>query len=705
MKLMVLDGNSIVNRAYYGIRPLTTRQGLHTNAIYGFVTTLQRLLDEEKPEALCVAFDRREPTFRHQADASYKAQRKGMPEELAMQLLPLKQVLTAMSIPQYELTGYEADDLIGTISRKCEADGWDCVVVTGDKDSLQLITDHTKVKLVSTRMGQTTTKDMTPETFRETYGFAPIHMIDLKALMGDSSDNIPGVPGIGEKTAMALVQEYGSIDALYAQMPDVHAKPAALRKLQEGEEAARHSYWLATIVTDAPLDFKPEDNLRQPFKPELYDLFLRLEFQKLIDKYGLSPSRTVEEKPSHTAHAEIVETAARAEELLTLWRAAAHVTVYGLPDLSALAVECEAGEDATLMAELYENRYAGNWHDLLASLFAADIKKVGHHIKDTMRALLERELPAEGFMFDTALAAYLCDATAGSYDIPKLFLSFYNEELPKPAHLSPEAFTSLLGDDAAAQTALISYTSAVSALHGTLAPKLRELDMEPLYYDVELPLCRVLAEMETAGFLVDRKALAQYGETLQGVMDETEQAIYAAAGETFNINSPKQLERMCFSRQAEKHLCGRALEGHRPGRPGAYQLPDDGDGHGPSQLHRAEFAEYPHPHGAGQPAAADVHRAGGLRAGGRGLLPDRAAAAGPHRRRRRDAGGLPLGGGLPHRHRLPRVPRSAGAGDAGAAPPRQGGELRHCLRHLRLLAGAGHRRHRGGGQGVYGAVF
>ena len=553
MKLMVLDGNSIVNRAYYGIRPLTTRQGLYTNAIYGFVTTLQRLLDEEKPEALCVTFDRREPTFRHQADASYKAQRKGMPEELAMQMLPLKQVLTAMSIPQYELTGYEADDLIGTISRKCEADGWDCVVVTGDKDSLQLITDHTKVKLVSTRMGQTTTKDMTPETFRETYGFAPIHMIDLKALMGDSSDNIPGVPGIGEKTAMALVQEYGSIDALYAQMPDVHAKPAALRKLQEGEEAARHSYWLATIVTDAPLDFKPEDNLRQPFKPELYDLFLRLEFQKLIDKYGLSPSRTAEEKPSHTAHAEIVETAARAEELLTLWRAAAHVTVYGLPDLSALAVECEAGEDATLMAELYENRYAGNWHDLLASLFAADIKKVGHHIKDTMRALLERELPVEGFVFDTALAAYLCDATAGSYDIPKLFLSFYNEELPKPAHLSPEAFTSLLGDDAAAQTALISYTSAVSALHGTLAPKLRELDMEALYYDVELPLCRVLAEMETAGFLVDRRALAQYGETLQGVMDETEQAIYDAEGETFNINSPKQLGIILFEKLGLPH--------------------------------------------------------------------------------------------------------------------------------------------------------
>ena len=451
MKLMVLDGNSIVNRAYYGIRPLTTRQGLYTNAIYGFITTLQRLLDEEKPEALCVTFDRREPTFRHEADAAYKAQRKGMPEELAMQMLPLKQVLTAMSIPRYELTGYEADDLIGTISRKCEAAGWDCVIVTGDKDSLQLITDHTKVKLVSTRMGQTTTKDMTPETFQETYGFAPIHMIDLKALMGDSSDNIPGVPGIGEKTAMALVQEYGSIDTLYAQMPDVHAKPAALRKLQEGEESARHSYWLATIVTDAPLEFRPEDNLRQPFKPELYDLFLRLEFQKLIDKYGLSPQHQPEEKADTAAEVEILEAAERAQELLDLWRGADHVTVYGLPDFSALAVACETGEGTVRMAELYENRYGGNWHDLLEALFAADIKKVGHNVKDMIRALLERELPAEGFVFDTALAAYLCDATAGSYDIAKLFLSFYNEELPKPAHLEPEAGGRYGGSDGAHQ--------------------------------------------------------------------------------------------------------------------------------------------------------------------------------------------------------------------------------------------------------------
>ncbi len=290
MKLMVIDGNSIVNRAYYGIRPLSTRDGLYTHAIYGFLTTLQRLLDEEQPEALCVTFDRREPTFRHQADERYKAQRKGMPEELAMQLPYLKQVLSAMNIPQYDLTGYEADNLIGTISRRCEAAGWDCVIVTGDKDSLQLITPHTKVKLVSTRMGQTTTKDMTEETFREQYGFAPIHMIDLKALMGDTSDNIPGVPGVGEKTAMALVQRYHSVAELYRLLPEIDAKPGVIKKLQEGKESAEHSRYLATIVTDAPLDFTPEDNLRRPFAPELYDLLLKLEFQKLIDRYGLRPS-------------------------------------------------------------------------------------------------------------------------------------------------------------------------------------------------------------------------------------------------------------------------------------------------------------------------------------------------------------------------------------------------------------------------------
>ena len=544
MKLMVLDGNSIINRSFYGIRPLTTRDGLYTHAVYGFLTTLQRLLDEEKPEGLCVTFDRREPTFRHEADADYKATRHAMPEELAVQMPVLKQVLDAMDIPRYELVGFEADDLIGTISRRCEAAGWDCIIVTGDKDSLQLVTEHTKVKLVSTRMGQTTTKDMTPGTFREQYGFDPIHMIDLKALMGDTSDNIPGVPGVGEKTAMALVQRYGSIDEIYRLLPDIEAKPAAIRKLQAGEDAARHSYWLATIVTDAPLAFDPAENVRRPFRPELYDLLLKLEFQKLIDRYGLRPAAQTEEKPDCTATAEELLTAAQAEEFLALWRAADCVAVYALPDLSALAVECEAA-DGSRAAELYADRYEGDWQALLTALFSGDIKKAAHNVKDLMAALLAQGLPIEGFVFDTALAAYLLDATAGSYDLQRLFVAYYNEELPRPVHLEPDAF-SMLGDRAAAAAALLSYTAAVAALRETLAPKLRELELEPLYYDVELPLCAVLARMEQRGFLIDRAALAQFGETLQTSITQLEQQIYAAAGAPFNINSPKQLGKVLF---------------------------------------------------------------------------------------------------------------------------------------------------------------
>ena len=544
MKLMVLDGNSIINRSFYGIRPLTTRDGLYTHAVYGFLTTLQRLLDEEKPEGLCVTFDRREPTFRHEADADYKATRHAMPEELAVQMPVLKQVLDAMDIPRYELVGFEADDLIGTISRRCEAAGWDCIIVTGDKDSLQLVTEHTKVKLVSTRMGQTTTKDMTPGTFREQYGFDPIHMIDLKALMGDTSDNIPGVPGVGEKTAMALVQRYGSIDEIYRLLPDIEAKPAAIRKLQAGEDAARHSYWLATIVTDAPLAFDPAENVRRPFRPELYDLLLKLEFQKLIDRYGLRPAAQTEEKPDCTATAEELLTAAQAEEFLALWRAADCVAVYALPDLSALAVECEAA-DGSRAAELYADRYEGDWQALLTALFSGDIKKAAHNVKDLMAALLAQGLPIEGFVFDTALAAYLLDATAGSYDLQRLFVAYYNEELPRPVHLEPDAF-SMLGDRAAAAAALLSYTAAVAALRETLEPKLRELELEPLYCDVELPLCAVLARMEQRGFLIDRAALAQFGETLQTSITQLEQQIYAAAGAPFNINSPKQLGKVLF---------------------------------------------------------------------------------------------------------------------------------------------------------------
>ena len=554
MKLMVIDGNSIINRAYYGIRPLSTRDGLYTHAVFGFLTTLLRLEGEETPDAVCVTFDVHAPTFRHTADEAYKATRKPMPEELRMQVPVLKEVLDALNIPRYEMEGWEADDLIGTISRKCEAAGWECVVVTGDKDSLQLITDRTKVKLVSTRMGQTTTKDMTPETFREQYGFDPIHMIDLKALMGDSSDNIPGVPGVGEKTAMDLIQKYESIDALYGKLPDIEAKPAAIRKLTEGEESARHSYWLATIVTDAPLDFKPENNLVKEPGGAAYPLFLRLEFTKLIEKFGLKPEETAAEpkKADLTVTVEQVTDQTKADELLALWRGADHVSLLALPDLTGIVVVCKTEENTAVTAELFFEKFSGDWNGLLRSLFAGDIKKVSHNVKDLTRTLLENGLPADGFVFDTALAAYLLDATAGSYDLQRLFVSYFNEELPKPLYLEKEAF-SLLGDAAQAEASFDSYAAAVDAMYDLLASKLKELDMWELFETAELPLCRVLAEMELAGCRVDARALAEFGEMLSRRAAELEQNIYDMAGESFNINSPKQLGEILFGKLGLPH--------------------------------------------------------------------------------------------------------------------------------------------------------
>ena len=541
MKLMVIDGNSILNRAFYGIRPLTTREGLHTNAIFGFLMTLLRLKEEERPDALCVTFDVHAPTFRHTADSAYKATRKPMPEELRMQVPVLKEVLDALNIPRYELAGWEADDLIGTISRKCESAGWDCVVVTGDKDSLQLITDRTKVKLVSSRMGKTTTKDMTEETFREEYGFAPIHMIDLKALMGDASDNIPGVQGIGEKTAMALIGEYESIERIYASLPELHAKPAALRKIAEGEESARHSYWLATIVTDAPLAFDPKENrVREPGE-EAYPLFLRLEFTKLIEKFELAPEASaaapVEEKPLDIRQ---VESEEQARPLLECWRTGKPVAVLAAPGLTALCVS--EGEEAYTF--LFD-QYRGDWNALLSALFGSAVPKISHQVKDLMRTLLEAGLPAENFVFDTALAAYLLDATAGSYELERLNVAYYNAELPKPLYLEPDAF-SLLGNGGAALESLARHTGAVYALEAVLSEKLKELEMMELYERAELPLCRVLAEMELSGCRVDAGALAAFGESLAGRVAEMEQTIYALAGKEFNINSPKQLGQILF---------------------------------------------------------------------------------------------------------------------------------------------------------------
>ena len=557
MKLMALDGNSIVNRAFYGVsQNLTTRDGQPTNAIVGFLNILNKLLDEVQPDALCVTFDQKAPTFRHLAYEGYKATRKGMPEELASQMPILKEVLAAMNIPMYEMDGWEADDLLGTIARIDTEQGWETVVVTGDKDSLQLVTGQTTVKLVSTRMGRTTTKDMTPEAFREEYGFDPIHIVDLKALMGDTSDNIPGVKGVGEKTAMALVQRYGSIDLLYADMPTPEmapgtpAKPGVIKKLEEGYEAARMSYDLATIRTNAPIEFAPGANLRQEVNgPVLYELFLKLEFTKLIDKYNLTAPQGERVSQSEatfqgTCESELVSDRARMEELLTLFRGMECVSCLVLPELSGVCVEY-GGDEGGKAAVFLSNRL-DCYNDFLRAFFSDDIKKAGHDIKPLMNSLLSEGISPDGFVFDTAVAAYLLAPTDGSYDLEKLAVTYFNFQLPKAAEFLEEGAFGPLADPAAPLGAWMSHTALIDALKDTLSQRLKELGMWELYQTVELPLCRVLAEMEVEGFLIDRKALAEFGEVLSDGIQRLQEAIYTHAGEPFNINSTQQLGRLLF---------------------------------------------------------------------------------------------------------------------------------------------------------------
>ena len=558
-KLMAIDGNSIVNRAFYGVsQNLTTRSGQPTNAIVGFLNILNKLLEEENPDALCVTFDRKAPTFRHLAYEGYKANRHGMPEELASQMPILKDILSAMNIPMYEMDGWEADDLLGTIAAKDTAAGWESVVVTGDKDSLQLISDTTTVKLVSTRMGRTTSKNMTPEAFREEYGFDPIHIIDLKALMGDSSDNIPGVKGVGEKTAMALVQRYGSIDALYADMPapeiapGTPAKPGVVKKLAEGEPSARMSYDLATIRTDAPIDFAPEANVRTAVDNDrLYNLFLELEFSKLIDKYGLNaPQGEVKAEAGETFEgtctSETVTASARADELLASWRTLPRVNVLALPDLNGFCVEWAPSDTESCAALFFADKLEG--YNAVLTRFFSDpaIQKTTHGLKGLCRALLEEGIAPAGFVFDTEVAAYLLSPTDGSYDLEKLGLSYFNFQPPKAEdYLAPEAFNPL-ADPAVALGALLSHTCLIGALTDTLSARLDELGMRKLFETVELPLCLVLAEMEHEGFLIDKGALVTYGQALSEGISALQSSIYALAGGEFNINSTQQLGKLLF---------------------------------------------------------------------------------------------------------------------------------------------------------------
>ncbi len=546
-KLMAIDGNSIVNRAYYGIRMLNAPDGTPTNGIYGFITILQRLLDEEAPDGVCVTFDLRAPTFRHLQYEGYKAQRKGMPEELAVQMPILKQVLDAMGIMRLEKEGYEADDLLGSLARKCEADGDECVIVTGDKDSFQLISDETRVLHVKSRTGQTETINYTKARFEEEYGFEPRRMIDLKGLMGDTSDNIPGVPGVGEKTALDLLHRFGSLDYILENAETLDIKDGVRKKLLAGAESARMSYSLATIVTDAPVDISPRSAAwNRDFKPELYSLFLGLGFTKFIEKYKLSPS-AADSAPEQAFAAECnIEHISCAADMEKALSAIGDGTAYIYCEDALESIAVHSGTTAWIL------RHADN--DTLRALFASPVKKAGTDIKDSLRALLEMGIESENWVFDAALAGYLLDSTAGSYDIPRLCVSYCGFE-PDAGKAEENLQMSLLDgpDEAAEDSRLASFAAALACLEEKMQAKIVEMGLEELYYQVELPLCAVLADMEKEGFLVDRGALAEFGESMSESIDALQRSIWEMAGEQFNINSPKQLGSVLFDKLLLPH--------------------------------------------------------------------------------------------------------------------------------------------------------
>ena len=519
MKLMILDGNSIVNRTFYGIRMLTAPDGTPTNGIYGFLTILRKLIEEEKPQAVCVAFDLKAPTFRHLQYEHYKAQRKAMPEELAVQIPILKEVLDALGIKRLELEGYEADDLIGTVARICENSGYECVIVTGDKDSFQLITETTHVKHVKSRMGKTETVEYTPEVFSEEYGFAPKHIVDLKALMGDASDNIPGVKGVGEKTAMELICAYNSLEKIYSDISALDIKDSVKTKLKDGEEDAKMSYALATIETNVPVEFLLDSCIFSGDYSGGYSIFRRLGFNSLIEKWGITEKADSSASSKSSAMPIIdVNEESKLAELEAKILKLPYVAVLPL-DGSLDGLELCDGEAVYILR--WANLGTG-YNSFLKSLFSQQIHKLSHNNKDFMSLILSDNLDCRGFVFDTALCAYLLDPTESSYDLQRISAMYLGE--PK------------LG------------TEAIFALYPVLTAKLNDEGMTELLEKIELPLCEVIAHMEKLGFAVDKQALFDYGKKLAVGIDALQKDIWALAGEEFNINSPKQLGEILFEK-------------------------------------------------------------------------------------------------------------------------------------------------------------
>lgn len=530
-KLLILDSNSILNRAFYGVRYLSAKDGTPTNAIYGFLNILLKLIKEQEPDYICAAFDVKAPTFRHKQYEGYKAQRKPMPEGLAAQMPLAKDVLRAMGVTILEKEGYEADDIIGTVARLCEESEISCFIATGDKDDLQLASDKTKVILTVTKSGYNETIIYDDKAVKEKYHVTPTEFIDVKALMGDPSDNIPGVKGVGEKTAMSLIEKHHSIEYIYENIDGIGLKGAMLQKMKDGRKMAFMSKELATINRNTPIEFNAEKCVFDGFENngELYEILKRLELNSIIKKLDLSGVDNVKENEDifKDFSYQVGDKNMISGDKVTV------VLDFDGDNISSAAVG--AGNNAVVLNE----------QDDIKELLEDDsIAKVMFDVKEAI-VKLNCRIDIKNIADDTAIAAYLVDPAKNEYTIEKLASEYFGTVIEKPEVKQ----LSLLDDVETDRSEYLAKCAvALGVLNERIGDKIKENGQEKLYQEVELPLVTVLAHLEINGFLVDDHQLKEFADKLGEKIDALTNEIYMLAGEEFNINSPKQLGVILFEK-------------------------------------------------------------------------------------------------------------------------------------------------------------
>ena len=522
MKLLVVDGNSIVNRAFYGIKALTTKNGEFTNGIYGFLMILRRMLDEVQPTNVAIAFDLRQPTFRHLLYDGYKANRKGMPKELASQLEPLKAILRALGYRIVTCAGYEADDILGTLASVCKNNGAECVIATGDRDSLQLVDTTVTVRLASTKMGQPVTTLFDVRTVQDKYGVMPEQLIDVKAFMGDSSDNIPGVPGIGEKSALSLISKYGSFEKVYQHLDDL--TPSVRNKLEQGREKADMSLVLARIDCNAPINTDLNHYAIRPVNQlEAARLFSRLEMYKMQKKWGIDPAALSIEMSGEEQPDDECPLIVQKENLGAFLEQGCCALFHFREDQTLAAALIRKGE-------IYFTDDVQEIHEILIHGDKLQVWSSKHLYKYGMDQGLEMPLVA----FDGELAAYLLNPANTKYQMTDLA----NQYAVRAQEISGGIPTSFM--------VLVETAQIAGNLFRRLENEIREKDQEKLLQEIEIPLAQVLASMELEGFALDSAALKEYGAALDTRLEELQKSIYEAAGTSFNLNSPKQMGAILF---------------------------------------------------------------------------------------------------------------------------------------------------------------